>query len=144
MIGELYDGEFYNMARQGRLDALVYDEQLCNDDETTGNGQEAQNEGEKMDKYITVLEAYIDHLENTKKNAGDWFNKEQANKDIEAFKASIEALKQNSKIDKVKAEIEANIGDNPNQDEGLYRALQIIDRIFASRNTDTEKNIKKH
>lgn len=47
-----------------------------------------------MNEHISILQGYIDHLEYMKKNADDFFDKEQADKDIEAFKAAIKALEQ--------------------------------------------------
>ena len=47
-----------------------------------------------MTEHILILQGYIDHLEYMKKNADDFFDREQADKDIEAFKAAIKALEQ--------------------------------------------------
>lgn len=47
-----------------------------------------------MTEHISILQGYIDHLEFMKKNAYDFFDREQADKDIEAFKAAIKALEQ--------------------------------------------------
>ena len=47
-----------------------------------------------MTEYISILQGYIDHLEYMNKFAYGFFDREQANKDIEAFKAAIKALEQ--------------------------------------------------
>ena len=50
-----------------------------------------------MNEYISILQGYIAHLEYMKKNADELFDREQADRDIEAFKAAIKALER-SKI----------------------------------------------
>lgn len=52
-----------------------------------------------MNEHILILKGYIDHLEYMKKNAYDFFDREQANKDIEAFKAAIRALEKEDKTE---------------------------------------------
>jgi hypothetical protein len=47
-----------------------------------------------MKDHISILQGYIDHLEYMKKNADVFFDRDQADRDIEAFKAAIEALEQ--------------------------------------------------
>ena len=47
-----------------------------------------------MNEHISIVQGYIDHLEYMKKNADEFFDREQADKDIEAFKAAIKALEQ--------------------------------------------------
>ncbi len=50
-----------------------------------------------MKDHISILQGYIDHLEYMKKNADDFFDREQADRDIEAFKAAIRALEKEGK-----------------------------------------------
>ena len=47
-----------------------------------------------MNEYISILQGYIDHLEHMRKIDYELFDREQADKDIEAFKAAIKALEQ--------------------------------------------------
>lgn len=47
-----------------------------------------------MKEHISIIKGYIEHLEYMNKFAYSFFDREQANKDIEAFKAAIKALEQ--------------------------------------------------
>lgn len=51
----------------------------------------------RMTEHISILKGYIDHLEFMKKNAYELFDREQADRDIEAFKAAIKALESEDK-----------------------------------------------
>jgi len=46
------------------------------------------------EEQIAIIKEHIDYLEGLKKTADDLFDKEQADKDIESFKAAIQALEE--------------------------------------------------
>lgn len=46
------------------------------------------------EEQIAIIKEHIDYLEGLKKTADDLFDKEQADRDIESFKAAIQALEE--------------------------------------------------
>ncbi len=92
-----------------------------------------------MDEHILILKGYIEHLEYMKEH-DESFDREQADKNIEAFKAAIKALEQEPVLDKIKAEVEqieinGHIRDVECFNAGVNTVLNIINKY----GTDKEK-----
>ena len=49
----------------------------------------------------------------------------------EALDMAIEALKRESVLDKIRAEIDSHCGDNRDRNDGLYIAMKIIEKYKA-------------
>lgn len=49
-------------------------------------------------------------------------------KRVEALEMAIKALKQQSALDKIRAEIDSYCSDNRDRNDGLYIAMRIIDK----------------